>query len=189
MKLIVGLGNPGAEYEGTRHNLGAEVVEPLAARAGCTLARKWRLKAWAGRAVVGGATVTLARPRTYMNVSGAAVASLVRWFDCEADDLIVVSDDIALELGRVRVRPGGGAGGHKGLESIIACLGTEGFARVRVGIGAPPGDQVRHVLGRFSGPERAAADSARQRAADAVEEMLRSGVHGAMNRFNAGPAG
>lgn len=189
MKLVVGLGNPGMEYEGTRHNIGADVVELLAARAGCTLARKWRFQVWAGRAIIGGRPVTLARPRTFMNVSGAAVASLVRWLKCAPGDLVVVSDDIALELGRIRVRPGGGAGGHKGLESVIACLGTEEFARVRVGIGAPAGDQVGYVLGRFSGVERAAVAKARERAADAVEEILRNGVADAMNRFNGTETG
>lgn len=188
MKLVVGLGNPGEEYEGTRHNIGAEVVELLAACADCTLRRKWRLQARIGQAVVGGETVTLARPTTFMNVSGAAVASLVRWLKCAPGDLIVVSDDIALELGRIRIRPGGGAGGHKGLESVIACLGTEEFARVRVGIGAPAGDQVRHVLGRFAGRERPAVEEARERAALAVETMLREGTGPAMNRFN-GPEG
>jgi len=184
MKLVVGLGNPGAEYEGTRHNIGAEVIELLAERAGCGLKRKWRLQAWACQAVVGAETVTLARPRTFMNVSGAAVASLVHWLRCAPGDLIVVSDDIALDLGRVRIRPGGGAGGHKGLESVIACLGTEEFTRVRVGVGAPAGDQVRHVLGRFSGRERSTVEEARERAALAVEEILSRGVGAAMNRFN-----
>lgn len=184
MKLVVGLGNPGVEYEGTRHNIGAEVIGLLAARAGCGLKRKWRLQAWAGQAVIGGETVTLARPRTFMNVSGAAVASLAHWLRCSPGDLIVVSDDIALDLGRIRIRPGGGAGGHKGLESVIAALGTEGFARVRVGVGAPRGDQVRHVLGRFAGTERPAVDEARERAALAVEEILARGVGPAMNRFN-----
>lgn len=192
MKLVVGLGNPGKEYAGTRHNIGAEVVELLAARAGCALKRKWRLQARAARAVVGGEAVTLARPSTFMNASGAAVASLVRWLKCAPGDLIVVSDDIALDLGRIRIRPSGGAGGHKGLESVIASLGTDGFARVRVGIGAPRGGQVRHVLGRFAGGERPAVEEARERAALAVEEIVSKGVVPAMNRFNGpepeGPA-
>lgn len=187
MKLVVGLGNPGEEYERTRHNIGAEVVELLASRAGCVLRRKLRFQAWAGRAVIGGETVTLARPRTFMNVSGDAVASLVHWLGCAPGDLVVVSDDIALDLGRLRIRAGGGAGGHKGLESVIASLGTEGFTRVRVGVGAPRGDRVRHVLGRFAAAERAAVEEARDRAARAVEEILGQGVGPAMNRFN-GPA-
>lgn len=178
------MGNPGVEYRGTRHNIGAEVVERLAERAGAGLRRKWRVQAWAGRALVGGVTVTLARPRTFMNVSGAPVAALVRLHNCAPMDLLVVIDDIALELGRIRIRKGGSSGGHKGLESVIRALGTEEFPRLRIGVGAPGAGWVDHVLGKFTKEEEAAAEKARWRAVAAIEEIALKGLDAAMNRFN-----
>ncbi|MDD5556620.1 MAG: aminoacyl-tRNA hydrolase [bacterium] len=188
MKLVVGLGNPGEEYRGTRHNVGAEAVERLGERAGAVFRRRWRLRARAARAPVGGRTLTLARPQTFMNVSGAAVAALMRWEKCAPADLLVVTDDIALPLGRIRIRKGGGAGGHKGLESVIGALGTEEFPRLRIGVGRPAGGWVPHVLGRFGPGEDEEAARAIERAAEAVEEIARSGIEAAMNRFNP-PAG
>ncbi len=184
MRLIVGLGNPGEEYRGTRHNIGAEAVELLAEKRGVTLRRKWRAQAWAGTARIGECTVTLARPRTFMNLSGGPVASLMRWLRCAPSELLVVSDDLNLDLGRIRIRRGGGAGGHKGLESVIQAIGTDEFARLRVGVGDPSADWVNHVLGKFSRREEEAAESAREKAASAIEEIVLSGIDAAMNRFN-----
>jgi PTH1 family peptidyl-tRNA hydrolase len=185
MKLVVGLGNPGKEYRGTRHNIGAEAVELLAEKSGASLKRKWRVQAWAGAARIGDRTVVLARPRTFMNLSGGPVTALMRWHRCSPAELLVVSDDINLDLGKIRIRRDGSSGGHKGLESIIRSLGTEEFARLRVGVGNPADDWVDHVLGKFSPREAAEAKRAREKAASAIEEIILNGVDAAMNRFNA----
>ena len=184
MRLVVGLGNPGKEYRGTRHNIGSEVVERLAEKAGINLRRKWRLHARVGRGTVRGMILTLATPRTFMNLSGGPVAALLRWERCPPGELLVVSDDIALALGEIRIKQGGSSGGHKGLESIIRALGTEDFPRLRIGVGRPTDDWVGHVLGRFSREEAEAAEGARARAEEAVQEIITSGLDAAMNRFN-----
>lgn len=184
MKIIFGLGNPGEEYRDTRHNVGAEVVRRLAAREGIELKRKWRMHACVGRVRIGGAPIALAAPRTFMNLSGSAAAALLRWEECGPSDLLVVSDDIALDLGRIRIRRGGGAGGHKGLESIIGALGTEDFARLRIGVGQGGEDWVGHVLGKFSREERRILEGVMDAAVSAVDEIVVNGLDAAMNRFN-----
>jgi PTH1 family peptidyl-tRNA hydrolase len=185
MKLIVGLGNPGARYAGTRHNAGWQVAEVLASRAG---AGPWRIRFDAALvdARLGDQKVVLARPLTFMNESGRAVRALVDFWKVEPGDLLVVSDDLALEVGRIRLRPEGSAGGHNGLASIIAHLGHEGFARLRVGIGPapPPEQQAAFVLSDFAEGERPLIDEAVRRAADAAECWLKEGLQEAMNRFN-----
>ncbi|MCX6357803.1 MAG: aminoacyl-tRNA hydrolase [Candidatus Aureabacteria bacterium] len=184
MKLVVGLGNPGEEYRGTRHNIGAEVIELLAEKRGVTLKRKWRLRCWVGKVRIGDTAVIIARPRTFMNLSGNAVASLARWYRCEPHELLVASDDINLDLGRLRIRAGGSSGGHKGLDSIIAALGSDTFPRLRIGVGKGGDDRVGHVLGGFSAAERAEACMARERAAEAIEAIIMTGLGVAMNRYN-----
>ncbi len=184
MIVVVGLGNPGRRYQGTRHNVGQDVIMRLAASSGVRLEED----GWAsvGRARVGTATMVLAIPETYMNVSGQAVRDLLRRRRRRPADLLVVSDDMDLPLGRLRLRPGDGAGGHNGLRSIIAELGTGAFPRVRIGIGRPPlrADAAEYVLERFTPEERPVIDAAIATAADAVVTVAREGLDVAMNRFN-----
>jgi len=186
MKLIVGLGNPGRRYRGTRHNVGWEVISRLARRAGITVDEDEGFSE-VGRGSIKGIRVLLARPQTYVNVSGAAVRDLRRRHRVSPQDIIVVVDDLDLPLGRIRLRPGGSAGGHNGLKSIIDALGTTEFPRLRVGIGRPPAgiDPAEHVLTRFGPDEQAALDGALERAAEALEVAVVSGIAAAMNRFNA----
>jgi peptidyl-tRNA hydrolase, PTH1 family len=188
MKLIVGLGNPGPRYRGTFHNVGFDVVDEVARRRGVSFeaAPADALMARV-RDVDGGAL--LAKPLTFMNVSGDAVGALQRYFRIALEDLLVVVDDVALPAGRLRVRRSGSAGGHNGLKSIIACLGTDGFARLRVGVGRgdPRRDLADHVLSRVSGEERETLTAATGQAADAAELFLGAPIEELMKRFNAAP--
>ncbi len=183
-----GLGNPGPEYEGTRHNVGFEVVDRLAREAGISVKRV-DSRALTGRGRIEGETVMLAKPITYMNASGEAVTALLTKLKLGPDALLVISDDIDLPLGVLRLRPRGASGGQKGLKSIEACLGTREFARLRIGIRGERYSRERelgdYVLDRFSKSERATIDDALDRAADAVRTLLASGIAAAMNRFNA----
>jgi len=183
--LVVGLGNPGEEYARTRHNVGAEVVELLARRHGGKL-RKQKERSLTDEVSVGGKRMALAIPLTYMNLSGEAVAPLVRRYRVEPGQLVVVQDEMDFELGRLQVKNGGGLAGHNGLKSIVAHLHTPDFVRVRIGIGKPPGSRqgADHVLRRFSKAERAEIDVVLEEAADAVELILAEGVEVAMNRVN-----
>jgi peptidyl-tRNA hydrolase, PTH1 family len=185
MPLIVGLGNPGTEYEGTPHNVGFEVV--------ARLARRWNLKLRKSRggeaeeaALPGTPRVVLLRPLSYMNLSGRPVSAAMRWHGFEPADLMIVCDDVNLPLGHLRIRTQGGAGGQKGLRSIIENLGTDEMARLRIGVGGgdPGADVARHVLRKFPGAQRDQIDQALEQAADAVECWLRDGLETAMNRFN-----
>jgi peptidyl-tRNA hydrolase, PTH1 family len=184
--LVVGLGNPGEEYDKTRHNVGAEVVEILARRRGGKL-RKQKERSLTDQVNVGGKRMALAVPLTYMNLSGEAVAPLVRRYGVEPGQLVVVHDEMDFELGRLQVKNGGGLAGHNGLKSIVAHLHTQDFLRVRIGIGKPPGQRqgADHVLRRFSKAERKEIDVTLEEAADAVELILGEGVDVAMNRVNA----
>ncbi len=184
MLLIVGLGNPGRRYRGTRHNLGHEVVQILAARLGVRLDEDgWSRIA---RARVDGTTIVLAIPDTYMNVSGQAVKDLLRRRRRRPGDLLVVHDDLDLPLGHIRLRPGNGAGGHNGIRSIIAELGTGMFPRLRIGVGRPPAgaDPAEFVLERPAPDERPVLDGMVARAADAVLTTAAEGLPAAMNRYN-----
>jgi PTH1 family peptidyl-tRNA hydrolase len=189
VKAIVGLGNPGPRYEGTRHNVGFAVADEVARRAGAAFASapvdaliaKWR------RGADPGDHVLIAKPMTFMNASGEAVGALVRYFKIEPGDLLVVVDEVQLPLGRLRVRTRGSAGGHNGLKSVIAHLG-EDFARLRIGVGR--GDNRRdladHVLARFDGEETAEARRMIERAADAAEMFTTAGIAAVMNAYNGG---
>jgi PTH1 family peptidyl-tRNA hydrolase len=183
--LVVGLGNPGEEYDKTRHNVGAEVVEILARRHGGKL-RKQKERSLTDEVTVGGKRMALAIPLTYMNLSGEAVAPLVRRYGVEPAQLVVVQDEMDFELGRLQVKYGGGLAGHNGLKSIVAHLHAQDFIRVRIGIGKPPGSRqgADHVLRRFSKAERKEIDVTLEEAADAVELILAEGVEVAMNRVN-----
>jgi len=183
--LVVGLGNPGEEYDKTRHNVGAEVVEILARRHGGKL-RKQKERSLTDEVDVAGKRMALAIPLTYMNLSGEAVAPLVRRYGVGPSQLVVVQDEMDFELGRLQVKDGGGLAGHNGLKSIVAHLHTQDFVRVRIGIGKPPGQRqgADHVLRRFSKAERKEIDVTLEEAADAVELILAEGVDVAMNRVN-----
>jgi PTH1 family peptidyl-tRNA hydrolase len=185
MKLIVGLGNPGAEYDATRHNLGFLLVDLLAERARCRVTRP-EDRALVGRGRLAGVEVALAKPQTYMNLSGDSVKALATRYEAKPEDVVVAVDDVALPFGRIRVRPGGGAGGHNGLKSIIARLGTQEFPRVRMGIAPdhPVDDLARFVLQPFPRAARDEVDKMLWTAADAVESILVEGVETAMQRFN-----
>ena len=185
MKLVVGLGNPGRSYVLSRHNLGFECVDHMARKWGVALAER-RPKAVLGQGTMGECSLVLAKPRTFMNHSGEGVSYLLTRFRTPPEGLIVVYDEMDLPLGRIRVRIGGNAAGHKGIESIIEALGTREFMRVRVGIGRPPAgnDSVEYVLGRFTENERRIVDESVPRTADAVECLIREGPDTAMNRFN-----
>jgi PTH1 family peptidyl-tRNA hydrolase len=184
----VGLGNPGSRYAGTRHNVGADVVELLAARHGERLKRSGREHAVVAEARVGAKRLALAVPQTYMNDSGQSVAPLVRRFGIgDLADLVVVHDELDLPVGALRVKAGGGLAGHNGLRSIRAHLHDEGFTRVRIGIGKPPGGARQgadHVLSAPSKRDREELAVVVQEAADAVETILAEGVAAAQNRCN-----
>ena len=187
MKLIVGLGNPGTEYRETRHNVGFMVADALVNR--WRVADQWREKfgALQIKTMVGEESVILAKPLTFMNLSGQAVSGLAGFYKIEPADVFIVTDDVALPVGRLRARREGGAGGHNGLKSIIQSLGTQAFPRMRVGVGR--GDHRRdladHVLGRFEADERDTVSAAVLRAADATEVFLSDGIERVMNAFNA----
>jgi peptidyl-tRNA hydrolase, PTH1 family len=184
MIVILGLGNPGRRYRGTRHNLGRDVVERLAADLRVRLEEDGWVRT--GRARVGTTAVVLAIPETYMNVSGQAVKDLLRRRRRRAGDLLIIHDDLDLPLGHLRLRPGNGAGGHNGIRSIIEALGTGLFPRLRIGIGRPPAgvDPVDFVLERFTSAERPAIEEAVARAAEAALAVASDGLPAAMNRYN-----
>lgn len=183
----MGLGNPGSEYAGTRHNIGADVIARLAGRHDGRLKAERALRSLATEVVVVGRRLALAFPQTYMNDSGLAVAPLVRRFGIEdVVDLVVVHDELDLPVGRIQVKAGGGLAGHNGLKSIKAHLHSDAFTRIRVGIGKPAGrkEALDHVLGPPAKAERVELATAVELAADAVEVILAEGVVVAQNRFN-----
>jgi len=189
MRLIVGLGNPGSRYGDTRHNLGFKCVDYMA--------RKWRIglnerrsKAVLGQGDLAGVPVVLAKPRTFMNLSGEGVSYLLTRFAAKPEDLVVVYDEMDLPPGTIRVRPSGSAAGHNGVQSIIDALSTQQFPRVRVGIGAPPEETggIPYVLAPFSSAELEVVREAVVTTAEAVACMVQEGVDAAMNRFNRNPA-
>ena len=186
MKLIVGLGNPGTKYAGTRHNVGFSVIVGLADKYNIELSEK-KHKAIYGRGMIEGEKVILAMPQTFMNLSGESVRSIADYYKIEPEDIIVAYDDIDLEVGQIRVRRKGSAGGHNGIKNIISHLGTNEFPRVKVGVGAKPqgGDLVNHVLGHFSKEDEKKMDEVLDEAVAAVETIVTQDVDVAMNRFNA----
>lgn len=188
MRLIVGLGNPGQAYVETRHNAGFWVVEALAAEAGLRFSR--HDEAFTAQGPVAGHRVTLVKPQAYMNRSGPVVASVVGELALDLNEVIVVHDDLDLDLGRLRLRPSGGGGGHNGVLSIIDALGSDRFARLKIGIGRPPAgeDSADYVLAPRSSRERTVLDEAVQQAVQALECWIVEGIAAAMNRFNPSPS-
>jgi PTH1 family peptidyl-tRNA hydrolase len=183
--LVVGLGNPGDEYRGSRHNVGADVVELLAQRHGARL-RKRKERALVDEVTIDGRRVALAVPLTYVNDSGLAVRALARRFGVQPEQVVVVHDELDLPAAQLKVKSGGGLAGHNGLRSIVAHLHSQDFLRVRIGVGKPVSKEhgADHVLNRFGKRERAEVDVTVEQAADAVEMIARDGVDAAMNRFN-----
>ena len=184
-KIAVGLGNPGSRYEKTRHNIGWLVLDRLADRIGAGGRAKSKDAAASVRGRLGDDELLLVKPMTYMNLSGVAVRKVLARERVAMADLLVIVDDMALPFGRLRLRERGSAGGHNGLRSIIGEMGTEDFARLRVGIGTPPEGAIEHVLGDFAHAEQRHLDAILDAAADAVELWAREGAHRAANRWNA----
>ena len=185
-KLIIGLGNPGAQYDRTRHNIGFEVVDALGRELLIPITKR-AIKAVAGEGMVAENRIYLLKPHTYMNLSGDALGEFIRNRNIDPARILVVADDINLAVGRLRLRPQGSAGGHNGLKSIIARLQSQEFPRLRVGVGGPPSPdrQIDFVLSRFAPDERKIIDEAVERAVSAVRCWITDGVEPAMNRFNS----
>ena len=185
MKLIAGLGNPGVRYSYSRHNIGFLVLDALARAEGIEINRE-KFGSSIGRGIVFGVPVILTKPQTFMNLSGVAVGNLARYFGVSTEDIIVVHDDMDFSIGDIRIKTGGGAGGHKGLISIVDHLGESEFVRIRLGIGRPAAGEMAegYVLERFSGNEMQMLPRTVERACDAAIEVISSGVQVAMNKFN-----
>ena len=186
MYVIVGLGNPGREYQNTRHNIGFDVIETLADVAGISVMER-KHKAIIGKGVLDGQRVILVKPQTYMNLSGESVRDVIDYYKLDAtQDLIVISDDTSLDVGNIRVRKKGSAGGHNGLKNIIAHLGHDTFMRVKMGVGEKPKgyDLADYVLGHFTGDERKVMDEAAKTAVEAIRMMMSGEIDRAMNQFN-----
>ncbi len=187
-RLLIGLGNPGATYTATRHNVGFAVVDVLAERARAAFKRDGRADALLGEGRLRGRPVILVKPLTYMNRSGSAVKHLMRRFTLDPDEIFVIVDDINLALGKIRLRERGSAGGHNGVQDVIDSLGTDAFPRLRIGVGSDfaRGGQVDYVLSPFTAEEQPVIEAALSRARDAAVTFVTDGIVTAMNRFNRG---
>lgn len=186
MYIIVGLGNPGKDYQNTRHNIGFDVIDTLADMAGISVIEK-KHKAIIGKGVIDGQKVILVKPQTYMNLSGESVREVIDYYKVdEEEELIVISDDISLDVGMLRVRKKGSAGGHNGLKNIIQHLGHDTFMRIKMGVGEKPKgyDLADYVLGHFTQDERKTMDAAAKSATEAIRMMMAGDVDKAMNMFN-----
>ena len=183
MFLIVGLGNPGKEYEGTRHNIGFEAVDYIADKYNIELNRI-KFKGIFGEGMINGKKVILLKPTTYMNLSGESIREVVNFYKISNEEIIVIYDDISLEVGRLRIREKGSHGGHNGIKSIIANLSSDVFPRVKIGVGGPKGDLVSHVLGKFSNSEIEILRESIMATSEAVTTILSKDTKEAMNKFN-----
>ena len=185
MYIIAGLGNPGTQYAGTRHNAGFSCIDELADKYNISVDTA-RHKGLIGKGIVEGEKVLLVKPMTYMNNSGECIREVMDYYKADIDDLIVIFDDISLEPGRLRLRPKGSAGGHNGIKNIISHMGTDGFARVKVGIGEKPNgwDLADYVLAKFNKDEEPLIEAGIDKAAEAAEMMLDGKMRDAMNKFN-----
>ena len=186
MFIIAGLGNPGARYQGTRHNAGFSVIDALADKYNISVDGK-KARAYVGKGIIAGQKVILAKPQTFMNLSGESIGEIVRWYKLDPSrDMIILSDDVTLDAGTTRIRRKGSAGGHNGLKNIIAHCGTQDFLRIRIGVGKlePGGDMVAHVLGRMPQEDRKLAEASFDRAISAILLILDGQVEKAMNLYN-----
>ena len=186
MYIIIGLGNPTAQYEGTRHNVGFDVIDRLAEKYNIAVDTK-KHRAYIGKGMIDGQKVILAKPQTYMNLSGESVRELVDYYKADPEQqLLVIYDDISLDVGQLRIRKKGSAGGHNGIKNIIAHLGTQVFPRIKVGVGEKPKnyDLADYVLGHFSKAEREQMEAGYERAAEAVRFILADEIDAAMNQYN-----
>nr|WP_296267065.1 aminoacyl-tRNA hydrolase [uncultured Merdimonas sp.] len=186
MFIIAGLGNPTSQYEGTRHNVGFEVIDTLADKYNIAVETR-KSRALIGKGIIGGQKVILAKPQTYMNLSGESIGALVSYYKAdEEQELLVIYDDISLDVGQLRIRRKGSAGGHNGIKNIIRHLGTDVFPRIKIGVGEKPKgyDLADYVLGHFSREERLSMEEGYQKAAEAVEMIVRGELDAAMNMYN-----
>ena len=183
MFLIVGLGNPGKEYDGTRHNIGFAAVDYIADKYNIELNRI-KFKGVFGEGFIEGKKVILLKPTTYMNLSGESIREVINFYKISNEEVIVIYDDISLEVGRLRIREKGSHGGHNGIKSIIANLGTDVFPRVKIGVGAPKGNLVSHVLGKFSEDEIEVLRETIKASSDAVSIIMKADIKEAMNKLN-----
>lgn len=184
MYIFVGLGNPGVRYDSTRHNIGFEVIDHFS-RTHHIPVRKIKHKALIGEGRINGEQVVLIKPQTYMNLSGESLQSIIRFYKIPLENLVVIYDDIDLETGKIRIRQQGGSGTHNGMRSILSHLNSEGFPRIRMGVGKPlQGDLADYVLGRFRPEEIPLMENAIVRASEALECIVKDGLQKAMNRYN-----
>ncbi len=183
MYLIAGLGNPGRQYEDTRHNVGFKTIDYLADRWNIPV-KKIRFKALIGEGIVGGEKVILAKPSTFMNASGESVGEIARYYNLEPENIIIIQDDVALPVGRLRIRPSGSDGGHNGIKSILYHLGSDAFLRLKIGVGGAAHDMISHVLGTFSKEDGIAVTRCIKVADEIMEIIMQKGAGEAMNRFN-----
>ncbi len=185
MYIIVGLGNPERKYDNTRHNIGFRMIDALAEYAGIQINEK-KFKGLYGKGILGGEKVILVKPLTYMNLSGECVGPMADYFKVDPENIIVLFDDISLDPGKMRIRKKGSAGGHNGIKSIIAHLGTQEFPRLKFGVGDKPRgmDLANYVLGRFSKTEEVIVEESIDQACKAIECMIRDGIDTAMNQYN-----
>lgn len=185
MYIIAGLGNPTKDYDGTRHNVGFEVIDKLADEYNISMDIK-KHKAICGKGVIAGQKVILVKPQTYMNLSGESIRDVIDFYKADIDDLVVIFDDICLDVGKLRLRPKGSAGGHNGIKSIIAHLGTDQFKRIKFGVGDKPKnyDLADWVLGRFPKEEKQDVESGVKLACKAIETILVDGIEAGMNQYN-----
>lgn len=183
MYLIVGLGNPGAEYENTRHNVGFNVLDLISNKYNIDISRV-KFKGIYGEGRIGDERVILLKPSTFMNLSGESVREVCNFYKIPNENIIVIYDDISLEVGRMRIRKSGSAGGHNGIKNIILNLSTDVFPRIKVGVGAPKGNLVSHVLGKISKDEMNTIEKVFNASVEAVESLITEGVTEAMNKYN-----
>ena len=186
MYLVIGLGNPGREYNMTRHNIGFHTIDYIADKLGVKV-NKLKYKALWGEANIGGEKVLLIKPQTYMNLSGESVVEFVNFFKVPVENVIVINDDISIDTGRIRIRPKGSAGGHNGLKSIIYLLKSDEFVRIKMGVGSPKNegyDLADFVLGHFTKEEIPVMEDAIIKASKSVEEIIKNGTASAMNKYN-----
>ena len=183
MFLIVGLGNPGLQYENTRHNIGFKVIDNIAKEYNIEINRQ-KFKGVYGEGFINGEKVILLKTSTYMNLSGESIREVVDFYKLTCEDIVVIYDDISLDVGRLRIREKGSAGGHNGIKSIIAHLGTDVFPRIKVGVGQPNVDLVNYVLGKFTDKEMEVLSESIDASTKAVSEIIKDDVKSAMNKFN-----